>query len=90
MFKITFIRIIVNEIKKTPLIITIIRIILIIKAAFVSTIKSKQNTTLKNSIYYNYNKTDHYKKNYTIQDQIEANKKILNKTRLHNLDIDDE
>ena len=39
---------------------------------------------------YNYNKIDYYKKNYTIQDQIEMNKKTLNKTRLHNLDIDDE
>ena len=39
---------------------------------------------------YNYDKADHYKKNYTIQDQIETNKKILNKTRLHNLDINDE
>ena len=39
---------------------------------------------------YNCDKADHYKKNYLIQDQIEANKKILNKTRLHNLDIDNE
>ena len=39
---------------------------------------------------YNYDKTNHYKKNYTIQDQIEADKKILNKARLHNLDIDNE
>ena len=39
---------------------------------------------------YNCDKVDHYKKNYTIQDQIEADKKILNKTHLHNLDIDDE
>ena len=39
---------------------------------------------------YNCDKTDYYKKNYTIQDQIETNKKILNKTRLHNLNIDDE
>ena len=38
---------------------------------------------------YNCDKADYYKKNYTIQDQIEANKKILNKTHLHNLDIDD-
>ena len=39
---------------------------------------------------YNYNKAGYYKKNYTIQDQIEANKKVLNKARLYNLDIDDE
>ena len=39
---------------------------------------------------YNCNKINHYKKNYTIQDQIEIDKKILNKTRFHNLDIDDE
>ena len=39
---------------------------------------------------YNYNKVDYYKKNCTIQDQIEANKKILNKAYLYNLDIDDE
>ena len=89
-FKIIFIRIIVNEIKKTLSIITIIRIILIIEKIFVSTIKSKQNTIFKNFMCYNYNKIDYYKKNYTIQDQIEMNKKTLNKTRLHNLDIDDE
>ena len=39
MFKIVFIRIIVDKIKKTFSIITIIRIILIIEATFVSTIK---------------------------------------------------
>ena len=39
---------------------------------------------------YNCDKADYYKKNYTIQDQIEANKKTLNKARLYNLDIDDE
>ena len=39
---------------------------------------------------YNYNKIGYYKKNYTIQDQIKTNKKILNKARLHNLDVDDE
>ena len=65
-FKITFIRIIVNEIKKTFLIITITRIILIIETIFISIIKSKQNITFKNFMCYNYNKADHYKKNYTI------------------------
>ena len=39
---------------------------------------------------YNCDKVNHYKKNCTIQDQIETNKKILNKARLYNLDIDDE
>ena len=39
---------------------------------------------------YNCDKVDYYKKNYIIQDQIDINKKILNKARLHNLDIDDE
>ena len=39
---------------------------------------------------YNCNKVNYYKKNYTIQDQIETNKKILNKARLYNFDIDDE
>ena len=40
-FKIIFIRIIINEFKKTFLIIMIIRIILIIETIFISTIKSK-------------------------------------------------
>ena len=61
-----------------------------IEATFVSIIKSKQNITFKNFMCYNCDKIDYYKKNYTIQDQIEADKKILNKTRLYNLDIDDE
>ena len=39
---------------------------------------------------YNCDKAGYYKKNYTIQDQIETGKKTLNKTRLHSLDIDDE
>ena len=39
---------------------------------------------------YNCDKADYYKKNCTIQDQIEASKKIINKIRLYNLDIDDE
>ena len=88
-FKIIFTRIIADEIKKTLLIITITRTILIIEAIFISTIKSKQNTTFKNLMCYNCDKADYYKKNYTIQDQIEANKKMLNKARLYNLDIDD-
>ena len=41
MFKTIFIRVIINEIKKTLLIITITRIILIIETIFVLTIKSK-------------------------------------------------
>ena len=89
-FKTIFIRIIVNEIKKTFSIITLIRIISMIEAIFVLIIRSKQNTTLKDFMCYNYNKINYYKKNYTIQNQIETNKKILNKTRLYNLDIDDE
>ena len=40
-FKITFIRAIINEIKKTFLIITTTRIILIIETIFALTIKSK-------------------------------------------------
>ena len=68
MFKTVFIRIIADEIKKTFSIITIIRIISIIKAIFALTIKSKQNTIFKNFMYYNCDKVDYYKKNYTIQD----------------------
>ena len=41
MFKIIFIRIIVNEVKKTFSIITIARIISIIETTFISTIKLK-------------------------------------------------
>ena len=66
MFKTISTRITVDEIKKTSLIITIIRIISIIEAAFISKIKSKQNTIFKKSIYYNCNKVDYYKKNYTV------------------------
>ena len=66
-FKTIFIRIIVDEIKKTFSIITIIRIISIIEIIFISTIKSKQNIIFKNFICYNYDKADYYKKNYTIQ-----------------------
>ena len=39
---------------------------------------------------YNCDKADYYKKNYIIQNQIEADKKTLNKTRLYYFDIDDE
>ena len=66
MFKAIFIRIIVNEIKKTFLIITIIRIISIIEAIFALTIRLKQNIIFKKFMCYNYDKTDHYKKNYII------------------------
>ena len=65
-FKTIFIRAIANEIKKTFLIITIIRVISIIEAIFVSTIKLKQNTIFKKFMCYNYDKVDYYKKNYTI------------------------
>ena len=41
MFKITFIRVIINEIKKTLLIIIITRILSMIEATFILTIKSK-------------------------------------------------
>ena len=68
MFKIIFIRVIVDEIRKTFLIITITRIILIIEAIFISTIKSKQNIIFKNFKCYNYDKAGYYKKNYMIQD----------------------
>ena len=67
----------------------ITRIISIVETTFTS-IKSKQNTVFKKFMCYNYNKTDHYRKNYTVQDQIEANKKIINKARVNNLDIDEE
>ena len=89
-FKTIFIRIIIDEIKKTFLIITITRIILIIETTFISIIKSKQNIIFKNFMCYNCDKADYYKKDYTIQDQIETNKKTLNKARLYNFDIDDE
>ena len=39
---------------------------------------------------YNCDKIDYYKKDYIIQNQIETDKKILKKARLHNFDIDDE
>ena len=39
---------------------------------------------------YNCNKINHYKKDYTIQDQIESEKKVLKKARLYCFDIDDE
>ena len=66
MFKIIFIRIIINEVKKTLSIITIIRIISMIEAIFISTIKLKQNIIFKNSMCYNCDKADYYKKNYMI------------------------
>ena len=68
----------------------IIRIILIIETIFILTIKSKQNTIFKKFMCYNCDKADYYKKNYIIQDQIEINKKILNKAYIYNLDINDE
>ena len=87
MFKAIFIRII-NVIKKTFSIIMITRVISIIETIFAS-IKFKQNTIFKKFICYNCDKADHYQKNYTIQDQIETNKKIINKARMNNLDIDE-
>ena len=79
MFKTIFIRIVINLIKKTFLIITITRVILIIEATFILTLKSKQKITFKKLICYNCNKIDYYKKDYIIKDRIEANKKILKK-----------
>ena len=93
MFKTIFTRITADEIKKTFLIIittSITRVISIIEATSASTIKPKQKTTFKKPICYNYNKTNHYRKEYTIQNQIEINKKTLKKTRIHYFDIDDE
>ena len=78
---------------KKPFLITITlitRVILIIETIFVSTIKSKLKTTFKKSMCYSYNKVNHYRKNCTIQNEIEINKKILKKARLYCLDIDDE
>ena len=69
MFKAISIRNVINMIKKTPSATTttsITRVISIIETTFTSAIKSKQKTTLKESICYNYNKVDHYKKNYII------------------------
>ena len=68
MFKAAFIRIIIDEIKKTFLIIIITQIISMTEATFISTIKSKQNITFKDFMCYNYDKAGYYKKNYTIQD----------------------
>ena len=88
MFKITFTRII-NEIKKTFSIIIITRIILIIETTFAS-VKFKQNTIFKKFICYNCDKINYYQKNCIVQNQIEINKKIINKARINNLDIDEE
>ena len=38
---------------------------------------------------YNCDKADHYRKNCIVQDQIEMDKKIINKARMNNLDIDE-
>ena len=67
MFKVIFARIIVDKIKKTFLVIIIIRVISIIETTFILTIKSKQNIIFKKFMCYNYDKIDYYKKNYTIQ-----------------------
>ena len=67
----------------------ITRIISIVEAIFAS-VKFKQNTVFKKFMCYNYDKIDHYRKNCIIQDQIETNKKIINKARVNNLDIDKE
>ena len=66
MFKAAFIRI-TNVIKKTSSIIITTRVILITEAIFTS-VKPKQNTIFKKFICYNYDKIDHYQKNYTVQD----------------------
>ena len=87
-FKTTFIRI-ADEIKKTFSIIIITRVISIAEATF-TLIKFKQNIVFKKLICYNCDKINYYRKNYIIQDQIEANKKVINKARVNNLDIDEE
>ena len=66
MFKTIFIRIIADEIKKTFLIITITRVISIIKTIFILIIKSKQDIIFKNFMCYNCDKANYYKKNYMI------------------------
>ena len=66
MFKAVFTRTIIDIIKKTFSIISIIHVILIIETTYVSTIKSKQKTIFKKLMCYNYNKADHYKKDYII------------------------
>ena len=77
MFKAAFTRI-TNEIKKTFSIIMIIRVISITETTFAS-IKFKQNTVFKKFMCYNYDKVDYYRKNCIVQNQIEADKKIINK-----------
>ena len=88
MFKATFTRV-ANEIKKTSLIIMITRIISIAETIFAS-VRFKQNIVFKKFICYNCDKIDHYRKNCIVQNQIETNKKIINKARINNLDIDEE
>ena len=68
MFKAIFIRIIVNDIKETPSIITITRVILIIETIFISTTKPEQKTILKKFVCYICDKIDYYKKDYIMQD----------------------
>ena len=83
MFKTIFTRII-NEIKKTFLIIITTRVIPII-----ASIKLKQNIIFKKFMCYNCDKVNYYRKNCIVQNQIETNKKIINKARMNNLDIDE-
>ena len=75
-FKTIFIRNVIDIIRKTSLIMiitSIIRVILIVEAIFISVIKSKQKIAFKKSMYYNCDKVGYYKKDYIIQDQIELN-----------------
>ena len=83
MFKAAFTRII-NKIKKTFSITMTTRVISII-----ALIKFKQNIVFKKFMCYNYDKINHYRKDCIVQNQIEANKKTINKARINNLDIDE-
>ena len=96
MFKAIFIRIIIKLIKKSFIIIITTlttRIIFIIEIIYVSIMKFKQkmNTKIntKKLIYYIYNKIDYYRKNCIVQNQTNVEKKILKKTRLYHLNINE-
>ena len=85
MFKVIFIRIVINMIKKTSSVTTtasITRVISITETIFILAIKSKQKIISKEFMCYICNKIDHYRKNCTIQNQIKINKKILKKNSI--------
>ena len=86
-FKTTFTRT-ASGIKKTSSIIMITRVISIVETIFAS-IRFKQNIVFKEFMCYNCDKADYYQKNCIVQDQIEADKKVINKARVNNLDIDE-